>query len=76
VTRFNDFALRLGAARNVLASRLVHLVAWGLLAKQEYQDDGLRCRYEYRLTDRGQAALSVLDEIQAWAFSEKPTFQG
>ena len=75
-TRFNDFARRLGAARNVLAGRLVHLVAWGLLTKQEYKEDGLRCRYEYRLTDRGRAALSVLDEIQAWASIEKPTFQG
>lgn len=76
VTRFNDFVLHLGAARNVLAGRLAHLVAWGLLTKQKYQADGLRCQYEYRLTDRGQAALSILDEIQAWASSEKLTFPG
>ncbi|GAA4701543.1 hypothetical protein GCM10023215_45610 [Pseudonocardia yuanmonensis] len=76
VARFNDIADRLGVSRPVLAARLVHLVGWGLLTKQEYRPDGLRCRYEYRLTARGLAALAVLDEIRAWAASEQPTFQG
>ncbi|GAA4550337.1 helix-turn-helix domain-containing protein [Pseudonocardia xishanensis] len=76
VARFNDFTDRLGVSRNVLAARLVHLVGWGLLTKREYQRDGLRCRYEYRLTARGEAALAVLDEIRRWSTAERPTFQG
>ncbi|MFC5951520.1 winged helix-turn-helix transcriptional regulator [Pseudonocardia lutea] len=76
VARFNDFADRLGVSRNVLAARLVHLVGWGLLAKREYRRDGVRCRYEYTLTDRGVSALAVLDEIRDWAVAERPTFGG
>jgi DNA-binding HxlR family transcriptional regulator len=64
VTRFDDFATRLGIARNVLTARLDTLVDNDVLTRVPY--DEARGRYDYRLTDKGRALLPVLTAIRQW----------
>jgi DNA-binding HxlR family transcriptional regulator len=64
VTRFDDFATRLGISRNVLTARLDTLVVHGVLTRVPY-DEG-RGRYDYRLTDKGRALLPVLTALRQW----------
>ena len=64
VTRFDDFAARLGISRNVLTARLDTLVDHGVLTRVPY--DEARGRYDYRLTDKGRALLPVLTAIRQW----------
>lgn len=64
VTRFDDFAKRLGIARNVLTARLDTLVDHDVLTRVPY--DEARGRYDYRLTDKGRALLPVLTAIRQW----------
>jgi DNA-binding HxlR family transcriptional regulator len=52
VTRFGEFADRLGIARNVLQDRLQRLVDAGILEKVPYSERPLR--HEYRPTDMGR----------------------
>jgi len=49
---------------NILADRLKRLVAEGLAEKRPYQPRPVR--YEYRLTDKGQRLLPVLQELCRW----------
>ncbi|MCF2528000.1 winged helix-turn-helix transcriptional regulator [Yinghuangia soli] len=64
VTRFDDFQSRLGISRNVLAQRLEHLTAHGVLERRPYQDNPVR--YDYRLTDKGRAMWPVLNAMREW----------
>ena len=64
VTRFDDFASRLGIARNVLTARLDTLVDNDVLTRVPY--DEARGRYDYRLTEKGRALLPVLTAIRQW----------
>jgi DNA-binding HxlR family transcriptional regulator len=64
VTRFDDFARRLGIARNVLTARLDTLVDNGVLVRVPY--DEARGRFDYRLTAKGRALLPVLTAIRQW----------
>ena len=64
VTRFDDFASRLGIARNVLTARLDTLVENDVLIRVPY--DEARGRYDYRLTDKGRALLPVITAIRQW----------
>lgn len=64
VTRFDEFQKRLGISRNVLAQRLEHLVANGVLERRAYQDNPPR--YDYRLTDKGRALWPVLVAMRQW----------
>ncbi|NUS43617.1 MAG: helix-turn-helix transcriptional regulator [Mycobacteriaceae bacterium] len=64
VTRFDQFTERLGIARNVLAQRLDHLVAHGILNKVAYQQHPVR--YDYRLTDKGRDLWPVLIALRQW----------
>ena len=64
VTRFDDFASRLGIARNVLTNRLDTLVENDVLTRVPY--DEARGRYDYRLTPKGRALLPVLTAIRQW----------
>ena len=64
VTRFDDFAKRLGIARNVLTARLDTLVDNDVLTRVPY--DEARGRYDYRLTDKGRALLPVMTAIRQW----------
>ncbi len=64
VSRFDDFANRLGIARNVLTARLDTLVDHDVLTRVPY--DEARGRYDYRLTDKGRALLPVITAIRQW----------
>ncbi|MEE2679513.1 MAG: helix-turn-helix domain-containing protein [Myxococcota bacterium] len=62
--RFDELRRRLGIARNVLATRLDHLVDHGVLEKVAYQDRP--ARYEYRLTRKGRELYPVLLALLQW----------
>jgi DNA-binding HxlR family transcriptional regulator/peroxiredoxin len=62
--RFDDLAGELRVSRKVLADRLRHLVGAGVLAPLRYQDHPPR--HEYVLTERGNALLPVLVNLQDW----------
>lgn len=64
VRRFEDFESSLKIARRVLAERLAHLVAEGVLAKLPYQERPVR--YEYRLTEKGLALYPALIALVHW----------
>jgi DNA-binding HxlR family transcriptional regulator len=64
VRRFEDFAIRLPIARNVLTTRLRRLVAHGILSRERYQERPVR--YEYRLTAKGQDLYPVLIGLLRW----------
>lgn len=64
VRRFDDFAARLGIARNVLAARLQRLVDFGILERRLYLDKPER--YEYRLTEKGFDLYPVLVSLMHW----------
>lgn len=63
--RYEDFQRALGIGRNILTIRLNGLVDEGILERVEYQTNPLR--HEYRLTDKGRDAYSVLAAMAAWA---------
>jgi DNA-binding HxlR family transcriptional regulator len=64
VRRFEDFALRLPIARNVLTTRLQTLVPHGILERERYQERP--ARYEYRLTAKGRELYPVLIGLLQW----------
>ena len=63
--RFADFQSDLGIAKNVLSQRLQHLVAHEILERVDVGEHGTR--YEYRLTDKGEALLPVLTTLREWS---------
>jgi len=65
LTRFSQFERSLGIAKNILASRLEHLVDHGIFEKLDTGDAG---RYsEYHLTAKGEALLTVLTALREWS---------
>ena len=64
VTRFDEWERSLGIAPNILAGRLKALVGDGLLERHRYSERPPR--YEYRLTEAGRDAQSVLFAMLAW----------
>ena len=64
VSRFDPLRRRLGISRNVLAARLEHLLAAGVLEKVLYQDRPVR--HEYRLTEKGRDLYPVLLALLSW----------
>ena len=62
--RFEDFQRTLGIGRNILTIRLQGLVEEGLLDRVEYQTRP--SRHEYRLTEKGRDAYTVLAAMDAW----------
>jgi DNA-binding HxlR family transcriptional regulator len=64
VRRFDDFQLRLGIARRVLAERLAGLVEHGVMEKVPYQERPTR--YEYKLTAKGLALYPVILSLVHW----------
>jgi DNA-binding HxlR family transcriptional regulator len=60
--RFEEYAERLGMARNVLSARLAHLVDERVLEKVRYQDRPER--FEYRLTAKGRDLWPVLSALR------------
>jgi DNA-binding HxlR family transcriptional regulator len=63
--RFGDFEKSLGIAKNILTTRLDHLVAHGIFEQVDVGSEGTR--FEYRLTDKGEALLPVLVTLREWA---------
>ena len=63
--RFADFESDLGIAKNVLTSRLQHLVDHEVLERVEVGRQG--SRFEYRLTEKGEALLPVLTTLREWS---------
>lgn len=65
VRRFADFQADLGIAKNILSQRLQHLVEHEILEKVEMGLHG--SRFEYRLTEKGEALLPVLTALREWS---------
>jgi DNA-binding HxlR family transcriptional regulator len=65
VRRFGDFEASLGIAKNILSDRLAHLVEHGVLEKRPVGESGQR--FEYRLTEKGEALLPVLTALREWS---------
>ena len=63
--RFGDFEANLGVARNILSSRLQHLVDHGVFERIDVGSEGQR--FEYRLTEKGEALLPILTALRDWS---------
>lgn len=64
--RFGEFmASPEGIKTNILTNRLRRLEQAGLIERQAYQSHPVR--FEYLLTERGEALLPVLQEMCRWA---------
>jgi DNA-binding HxlR family transcriptional regulator len=66
IRRFDQMRIRTGIPRQVLTNRLDRLVAEGVLRREPYQEQGLRTRTEYRLTEKGFDLYPVLTAVLAW----------
>jgi DNA-binding HxlR family transcriptional regulator len=64
ITRFSDFQRSLGAAKNILASRLRALVDAGVLEVVPAVDGS--AYHEYSLTDRGRDLFSLIVALRQW----------
>lgn len=64
VRRFDQIARHTGASRDILAVRLRKLVEAGLLERRQYEEHPPR--YEYVLTEGGQALHAVLLTLMDW----------
>jgi DNA-binding HxlR family transcriptional regulator len=64
LTRFDELADDLGVARNLLARRLDHLVAKGVVERRPYQQRPPR--YDYQLTASGRDVVPILMALTAW----------
>jgi DNA-binding HxlR family transcriptional regulator len=63
-TRFGDIVAGTGAPRDRIAARLKSLERAGVVAKTPYHDGPVR--YDYRLTESGDALIPVLDALLEW----------
>jgi DNA-binding HxlR family transcriptional regulator len=63
--RFEQFEGRTGASPQMLADRLRHLAAKGIIVRETYQERPTR--YQYALTDKGKDLFSVLYAMRNWA---------
>ena len=63
-THFTDIVAGTGAPRDRIAARLKALENAGAVARSQYQS--APPRYEYRLTESGQALIPVLDALLDW----------
>ena len=63
--RFAEFEADLGISKNVLSDRLQHLVEHEIFEKVEVGTHG--SRFEYQLTDKGEALLPVLTTLREWS---------
>ena len=64
VDRFDALADDLGISRNLLTTRLAHLVEHGIVARHRYQEHPPRDRYV--LTEAGQELFPVLMALIVW----------
>jgi DNA-binding HxlR family transcriptional regulator len=64
LNRYEDLRADLGIATNILADRLDHLVAEGVVERVAYQERPVR--YEYELTDAGRELYGVVLTLLTW----------
>lgn len=62
--RFSDFQKRLGMAKNILSSRLQHLVEEGVFETRPSPERA--DRHEYHLTEKGRRLQLVLFALRQW----------
>jgi DNA-binding HxlR family transcriptional regulator len=65
VRRFGDFERSLSVAKNILSARLQHLVDHGIFERTDVGSEGQR--FEYRLTEKGEALLPILTTLREWS---------
>ena len=63
-THFSDIVRGTGAPRDRIAARLKALESAGVVVRSQYQSAPQR--YEYRLTESGEALIPVLDALLSW----------
>ena len=63
-THFSDIVRGTGASRDRIAARLKALESADVVVRSPYQSAPQR--YEYRLTESGEALIPVLDALLAW----------
>ena len=63
--RFGEFERSLGIAKNILADRLQRLTEHGIFERIDVGSKGER--FEYRLTKKGEALLTVLTAMREWS---------
>lgn len=63
--RFADFQSHLGISKNVLADRLAHLTANGILVKTDAGRFGTR--FEYELSPKGRDLATVMTALRQWS---------
>jgi len=63
-SRFTDIVAGTGAPRDRIAARLKALESAGVIARTPYREGPVR--YEYRLTESGDALVPVLDALLDW----------
>lgn len=69
--RFNDLARMIGgASKKMIAERLRHLEAHGLILR--HVRDTTPISVEYEITAHGRTALSVLDALRTWSEANDP----
>jgi DNA-binding HxlR family transcriptional regulator len=72
--RFDDFHASLGMARSVLTARLKKLTDSGVLERSRYSEHPPR--YEYRLTEKGEALFPVIAALIRWGDEWAPSAAG
>ena len=63
--RFSDFEKSLGISKNILTDRLQRLVANQVFDRVDVGEAGER--FEYRLTEKGEALLPLLTALRDWS---------
>src|SRR5262249_53873724 len=63
-THFSDIVRGTGAPRDRIAARLKALESAGVVVRSQYQS--APPRFEYRLTESGDALIPVLDALLQW----------
>ena len=69
--RFNDLSRMIGgASKKIIAERLRHLEAHGLIAREVMATSPVSVRYS--ITRHGESALVVLDSLREWSEGQMP----
>lgn len=64
--KFEDFHTNLDISKSVLSKKLDKMIGKGLLYKKQYQIEGQRSRFEYRLTGMGWNLIKVVIALMEW----------
>jgi DNA-binding HxlR family transcriptional regulator len=64
-TRFKDFERNLGISKNILTTRLDHLVEHGVFTREPIGEESKR--HEYLLTPMGKDLLTIVTALREWS---------